>query len=68
MTPPRLFTWDEAAQHIGVSISTVKRLVDNGDLRAVDIATQKGGRRRLRIREDELARWIDKRTAETKTA
>ena len=68
MTAPRLLTLDDVADRIGVSRTTVKRLVAAGELRVVDISATAGGRRRVRIREDELTRWINKRTAETKSA
>jgi excisionase family DNA binding protein len=65
MTPPAaattLSTPAEAAQRLRVGIRTVYRLVESGDLRAVNVAA-KGGTR-LRIREDDLAAFIETRTA-----
>lgn len=69
MSAPRLFTLAEVGERIGVSTTTVQRLIASGGLRAVNVAaTGTGSRARLRVREDDLAKWINARTAGRRSA
>jgi len=67
MSAPRLLTLAETGERIGVSARTVQRLISSGELRAVDVAATKGdgSRARLRVREDDLTKWINARTAKS---
>jgi excisionase family DNA binding protein len=59
VTPiPDLLLVSEAAQVARVSTSTITREIADGRLAATRI------RSCLRIRSDELARWLDERTAQ----
>jgi excisionase family DNA binding protein len=49
------------AEQLGVSIDTVRRLIRGKELRAVDLST--GRVPRWYVPEDELARFINRRTA-----
>ena len=65
----KLYTLEEAGDLLGVSGRTVQRLIADGELRCVDVAaTGNGTRRRLRVRSEDLERFINKRTANTKSA
>lgn len=59
-------TIPETADRLRVKADTVYRLINSGALRAVNIAAT-GKRSRLRVRESDLARFIDERTASTAT-
>jgi excisionase family DNA binding protein len=58
----KLYTTAEAAEILGVASITVWRWVNAGRIRAVDLST--GDRAKLRIREDDLQKFIDDRTLE----
>lgn len=60
-----LLTIPETAARLGIDgrPDSVYRLIHSGDLRAVNIAT--GKRSRLRVREDDLAAFIESRTTST---
>jgi len=61
----RLYTVLETAGFLGCSDQHVYRLIAAGELRTVDIATPTGrraGRPKIRIRSDDLAAYIDRRT------
>lgn len=60
---PDLLTIPATAQRLSVQKSTVYRLIRNGDLRAVNIA-RTGTKPRMRIRTDDLQKFIEKRTAD----
>lgn len=65
-TAPRLFSVKEVADLLGLSTKTVYRLIQDGELRVVQMATSKASERNTyRIREDDLRRLIDKRTAKS---
>lgn len=58
MTAVRLFTPAEAGAILRVSADVVRRRVNSGELRGVDVGTEKYPR--MRIREDDLAEYIDR--------
>lgn len=57
----RLLTIPQAAEQLGVHRSAIYRLIGEGALDVVDVAAT-GERRRLRIAEPELDRFIAART------
>jgi excisionase family DNA binding protein len=57
-----LLTIPQAAEQLGASENHIYRLVANGDLRPVDIAQRGSLRSKTRIRSDDLADYIDRRT------
>jgi excisionase family DNA binding protein len=59
----RYLSTAEAGQAIGVSAQAVRRYIDAGDLPAVNIAAS--GRKRLRVSEDALREFMDKRPSHT---
>ena len=65
-TAPRLFTIIAAAEQLGCSDDHVYTLIANGALSVVDIARPGAKRSKSRIREDELARYIDAQTRNAK--
>ena len=58
---PILLTVAEAAAELGCSESHVRRLIDGGEIRYVDIA-HGGSRVKARIRRDDLIRFVEART------
>lgn len=60
---PRLFTIEHAAVQLDVSERTVRRLLDDGELRRVRLSAQG-----VRIRSDDLAAFITRRTEENALA
>ena len=56
-----LLTVPETAVRLGVQRNTVYRLINAGELRAVNVAAT-GSKSRARIREDDLAAFIESRT------
>jgi excisionase family DNA binding protein len=57
----QLYTVPETAKRLRVADNTVYRLIASGALKAVDLSA--GGKRsKTRIRDDDLARFIDART------
>lgn len=60
---PRLYTIPEAMQALGLkSRDSVYRLISDGDLNATNVARKDAKRSRMRISEDSLRAFIDKRT------
>jgi|GEM_PF-4020799 len=57
----RLYTAVEASQILGVSDDYIYSRWDDRTLRQVDVGTN--GRRKLRVRADDLQAFIDARTA-----
>lgn len=55
--PGRLFSIDHAAEYLDTSISTVRRLLDDGELRRVRLTPQQ-----VRIRADDLIELIERHT------
>jgi excisionase family DNA binding protein len=60
--PTALHTVPAAAEHLGCSDMHIYRLIAAGELRAVDIASPGAGRSKTRIRDDDLADYIDRKT------
>ncbi len=65
MKAPLLYTLEDAGELLGVSARTVQKYIADGELRVVSVATKSttGQRARLRIRGDDLAKFIEHRTA-----
>ena len=61
-TGVQLLTPDQAAGRLGCSRDTVERLIAAGQLRWVDIRSPQATRPRVRVRESDLAAFIDART------
>lgn len=59
---PRLYKIAEAGERLGCSENGVYRLIAGGQLRAVDIAPPGSRRSKTRIRDDDLAEFIERRT------
>ena len=58
----RLYSLPAAGERLGgVSGKTVERLINDGDIRSVDIG--RAGRPRKRVRADDLQAFIDARTS-----
>jgi len=65
----QLHTTSDVAARLGVSTKTVLKYIADGDLRAVNLATRDAkGRPTWRIRDDDLARFQNARTAGRKSA
>jgi excisionase family DNA binding protein len=58
----RLYTVPQAAEQLQVGDNTVYRLIASGALSAVDVRPAGSTRSKTRIRDDDLARFIDART------
>ena len=56
---PVTMTYDEAAQYLGVSPRTVRRLVADGSLRHVPIPGRGEGVKLVRIRREDLDAYLD---------
>lgn len=59
---PTLYTPGEAAERLGCSENHVYRLITAGALRATDIALPGAGRPKTRVRDDDLAAYIESTT------
>jgi excisionase family DNA binding protein len=57
-----LLTPAEAGERIRASEAHVYRLIEDGELRAVDIAVPGSSRQKTRVRSDDLDAYIEKRT------
>lgn len=55
------------AKRLGCGVTTVYKLMTDGDLRVVDIAPAGSRRPKSRVRSDDLDDLIDRRTRTTKT-
>ena len=58
-----LLTPRQAGERLGCSPSHVRRLIARGELRVVDIARAGSTRTKLRVRSDDLGRYVDNLTA-----
>jgi excisionase family DNA binding protein len=58
----------ETAKRLGCSEMHVYRLIAAGELAVVDIASPTSTRSKTRIRDDDLADYIDRRTRRARTA
>lgn len=61
--PVELYSTDRAGEILGVSGMTVRRMIEGGQLRSVDISAEGSARPRYRVRSDDLAEYIDSRTS-----
>lgn len=57
---PQLLTIPETAKRLRCSDNHVYRLIATGALRAVDVAVPGSGRPKSRIREADLAKYVDR--------
>jgi excisionase family DNA binding protein len=57
-----LLTPAEAGERIRASEAHLHRLIEDGELRAVDIAVPGSSRQKTRVRSDDLDAYIEKRT------
>lgn len=66
MAPSAVLDLNEIGKRLGVGRRTVYRLIAAGDLRAVNVSPpgSAGKRPRMRVREDDLAAFIESRTVE----
>lgn len=62
MTAPVLLTIPQTKDRLGCSEMHVYRLIASGDLRAVDIAQPGSRKPKTRVRDDDLAAYINART------
>lgn len=62
MNATQLYSTREAGEILGVTGMTVWRYVKAGRLRAVNLAEPGAARSKLRIRADDLQKFIDNRT------
>jgi excisionase family DNA binding protein len=60
--PTSLLTIKTAAGRLGCSDSHIYRLIAAGHLRAVDISPPGSGRTKTRVRDDDLADYIERHT------
>jgi excisionase family DNA binding protein len=61
----QLYTVSEAAKLLGVSRAHAYRLVADGDLRIVDVRVKGSSKPKSRVRADDLADFIARRTEGT---
>lgn len=64
----QLLTIPETAEHLGIAINTVYKMIAAGDLRAVDMAVPGARTSKTRIRQDDLDAFIDARTREVRAS
>jgi excisionase family DNA binding protein len=57
-----LMTLREVADYLRISTITLRRLVDGGKIKAVDLAQPGAYRRSLRIHKEELERFLKENT------
>lgn len=60
----QLLTVEQVAEELQVDPSSVRRLIDAGDLPYVNIAPAGATRKTIRVRRTALDRWIDSRDSE----
>jgi excisionase family DNA binding protein len=58
----KLYTIREVSTRLGCSAMHVYRLIAAGELDAVDIASPDAGRSKTRVRDDNLADYIERKT------
>lgn len=63
-----LLTPAEAGERIRASEAHVYRLIEDGELRAVDIAVPGSSRQKTRVRSDDLDAYIEKRTRNSESS
>jgi excisionase family DNA binding protein len=58
----KLFTRKEAAERLGVSLMTLRRRIDAGEIETVNIAATTSKQRSIRIADSALEDYIKERT------
>lgn len=58
----KLYTRKEAAARLGVSLITLRRRIDAGDIAVVNVGATGSKQRTIRISEDALEAFIQERT------
>lgn len=56
-----MHTVKQVAEMLQVSVGTVASFVDSGELDAIDVSKRRGPRKRLRIPEDALCPFLERR-------
>jgi excisionase family DNA binding protein len=56
-----MYTIKQVAEMLQVGTDIVTHFVDSGELDAIDVSVRRGGRRRLRIPEDALRQFLERR-------
>ena len=56
-----MYTVKQVAEMLQIGAGLVKRFVDSGELDAIDISLRRGKKRRLRIPEDALRHFLERR-------
>lgn len=56
-----MYTAQQVAEMLQVGIGTINEFVDNGELDAIDVALRRGKKRRLRIPDDSLRQFLERR-------
>ncbi len=56
-----MYTAKQVAELLQVGVDIVKRFVDSGELDAIDVSLRRGKKRRLRIPEDALRKFLERR-------
>jgi transposase len=65
MAAPRLYDLPTVADMLGVSLTTVYRLIASSDLESVDIAPSGSPQPKTRVSDEQLAAFIKARTRKT---
>ena len=63
----RMLSPPQVAQRFGVAPEKILAWIHSGELRAIDVATRRGGRPRYRVDPADLALFVRKRTVGTPT-
>jgi excisionase family DNA binding protein len=63
-----LYSIPETAEKLDVSPNTVYKLIADGDLRAVDMASSTAKRSRTRVRADDIEAFIEARTRQPRAS
>jgi excisionase family DNA binding protein len=64
----QLLTIPETAKKLGLAMTTVYKMIAEGDLRAVDVAVRGAKKSKTRVREDDLEAFIEGRTREVQAS
>lgn len=56
-----MYTVKQLAEMLQVGVETINRFVDSGELDAIDVSLRRGKKRRLRIAEDSLRQFLERR-------
>lgn len=61
MALPKLYTYREVADAVGLSVSRLRKLVMSGELVASVQDRRRTGRRFIRFTEQDIRNWMDRR-------